>query len=133
MRIQLWLSSSIYKNNNNNNSQFISHPAHRRRDGHAPAVMVEYPVRHGSVCLQFPRRAGRDSWADWHRIRLLQLPQQRGHVPCVHKAALHRGGHPAGNVIPSQSNTPIMIHSKQSHKFPLGNRGPWFACKSLLC
>lgn len=85
------------------------------------AVMVEYPVRHASVYLQFPRRVRCDSWADWHRIRLLQLPQQRGHVPCVHKAALHRGGHAAGNVTPWDSDTPFEIHMKWSDKFPSEN------------
>lgn len=73
-----------------------------------------------SVCLQFPRRVRRDSRADWHWICLLQLPQQRGHVPCVHKAALHRGRHPAGTVMQYRTNTPFMIHCKQSDRFPLG-------------
>lgn len=81
-----------------------------------------------SVCLQFPWRVRRDSRADWHWICLLQLPQQRGHVPCVHKAALHRGGHPAGTVMQYQTNTPFMIHSKQSDRFPLGIVVPYFAC-----
>lgn len=66
------------------------------------------------LCLQFPRRAGRDSRADRHRIRLLQLPQQGDHVPCVHKAALHRGGHPAGTLIGPEASAPFMIHHKPS-------------------
>lgn len=78
------------------------------------------------LCLQFPRRAGRDSRADRHRIRLLQLPQQGGHVPCVHKAALHRGGHPAGTVIGPEASTPSMIQYKPSDKFAYGCPGATF-------
>lgn len=111
----------------------MSHPASCVRVAHAAVVLVEHLVRHGSVCSQLPRGVGRDSWADWHRIHLLQLLQQGGHVPCVHKAALHRGRHPAGNVTPSRSNTPIMTHGEQSDKFPLGNIKPRFAGKFLLC
>lgn len=61
------------------------------------------------LCLQFPRRVGRDSRADRRWIRLLQLPQQGGHVPCVYKAALHGGGHPAGSVIGPAASSPSMI------------------------
>lgn len=84
-----------------------------------------------SVFLQFPWWVRRDSRADGHWICLLQLPQQRGHVPCVHKATFHRGGHPAGTVMQYQKNTPFMIHYKLSDRFPLGIVVPYFECTFL--
>ena len=79
-----------------------------------------------SVFLQFPWWVRRDSRADWYWICLLQLPQQRGHVPRVHKATFHRRGHPAGTVMQYQTNTPFMIHYQLSDRFPLGFVVPYF-------
>jgi hypothetical protein len=47
---------------------------------------------------QVPRRPGCDPRADGDRVCVLQLPQQGDHVSCVHQAALHRRGRPAGSL-----------------------------------